>query len=237
MPLSKPKHSKLNLSTSGILLPYMPSKQPIVTWKNFGFALAHLSTSNSFALPLTNIIPLILLLRNASTPLLLFPPLQTLANFGIPSTLSSSVNLLLFFLHYHCHRCSLLSSQTKFSNCIPLLSLRLIPCLKTLLAYLALFLWSLKMKCLKSSLTHLTLSMILIPFPRLFSKQCLSALLPTLTNIINLSLISGTFPDQFKSCSVIPLLKKYNLDKEDLSNYRLISHLSFLSKLTECVNC
>jgi len=53
----------------------------------------------------------------------------------------------------------------------------------------------------------------------------------TLTNIINLSLVSGTFPDQFKSCSVIPLLKKYNLDKEDLSNYRPISHLSFLSKL------
>ena len=29
--------------------------------------------------------------------------------------------------------------------------------------------------------------------------------------------------------------KKYNLDREDLSNYRPISHLSFLSKLTERV--
>jgi len=56
-----------------------------------------------------------------------------------------------------------------------------------------------------------------------------------LTNIINLSFVSGTLPDQFKSCSVIPLLKKYNHDKEDLSNYRPISHLSFLSKLTERV--
>jgi len=73
------------------------------------------------------------------------------------------------------------------------------------------------------------------PIPTSLLKQCLSALLPTLTNIINLSLVSGTFPDQFKSCSVIPLLKKYNLDKEDLSNYRPISHLSFLSKLTERV--
>jgi hypothetical protein len=35
--------------------------------------------------------------------------------------------------------------------------------------------------------------------------------------------------------SVILLLEEYNLDKEDLSNYRLISHLSFLSKLTERV--
>jgi len=71
--------------------------------------------------------------------------------------------------------------------------------------------------------------------PTYLLKQCLSALLPTLTNIINLSLASGTFPDQFKSCSVIPLLKHYNLDKEDLSNYRPISHLSFLSKLNERV--
>jgi len=97
--LSKPKLSELNLSTSDILLPYLPSKQPVVTWKTFGFALALLITSNSFALPLTNITPLLLLLRNASTPLLLLPPLQILANFGITSTLSSSVSLLLFFLH------------------------------------------------------------------------------------------------------------------------------------------
>jgi len=61
----------------------------------------------------------------------------------------------------------------------------------------------------------------------------ISALLPTLTNIVNLSLVFGTFPDQFKSCSVIPLLKKYNLDEEDLANYRPISYLSFLSKFTK----
>ena len=44
---------------------------------------------------------------------------------------------------------------------------------------------------------------------------------------------TGVFPDQFKNCSVHPLLKKSNLDKENLSNYRPISHLSYLSKLTE----
>jgi len=70
------------------------------------------------------------------------------------------------------------------------------------------------------------------PIPTSLLKQCLCALLPTLTNITNLSLASGIFPDQFKSCSVIPLLKKNNLDKEDHSNYRPISHLSFLFKLT-----
>ena len=73
------------------------------------------------------------------------------------------------------------------------------------------------------------------PIPTSLLKECLSALLPTLTTMINLSLSTGFFPDQFKACSVIPLLKKYNLDREDLSNYRPISHLSFLSKLTERV--
>ena len=73
------------------------------------------------------------------------------------------------------------------------------------------------------------------PLPTSLLKQCLSPLLPTITNIINLSLGTGVFPDQFKTSSVIPLLKKSNLDKEELSNYRPISHLSFLSKLTERV--
>jgi len=71
------------------------------------------------------------------------------------------------------------------------------------------------------------------PIPTSLLKQCSHVLLPTITNIINLSLSTGVFPDQFKSCSVHPKLKKSNLDREDLSNYRPISHLSFLSKLTE----
>jgi len=60
-------------------------------------------------------------------------------------------------------------------------------------------------------------------------------LLPTITNIINLSLSTGIFPDQFKNCSVHPHLKISNLDKDDIGNYRPISHLSFLSKLAERV--
>ena len=70
------------------------------------------------------------------------------------------------------------------------------------------------------------------PIPTSLLKQCISVL-PTITNIINLSLSTGVFPDQFKNCSVHPILKKNNLDKENLSNYRPISHLSYLSKLTE----
>jgi len=58
---------------------------------------------------------------------------------------------------------------------------------------------------------------------------------PTITDIINLSLSTSIFPDQFKNCSVHPHLIKSNLDKDDLGNYRPRSHLSFLSKLTEKV--
>jgi hypothetical protein len=73
------------------------------------------------------------------------------------------------------------------------------------------------------------------PIPTSLLKQCSSALLPTITNIINLSLSTGVFPDLFKSSLVLPHLKKHNLDSEELGNYRPISHLSFLSKLAERV--
>jgi len=73
------------------------------------------------------------------------------------------------------------------------------------------------------------------PIPTFHLKHCSHILLPTITNIINLSLYTGIFPDQFKNCFVHPHIKKSNLDKDDLGNYRPISHLSFLSKLTERV--
>jgi hypothetical protein len=71
------------------------------------------------------------------------------------------------------------------------------------------------------------------PIPTSLLKKCTSVLIPTITKIINLSLSTGVCPDHFKSSLVLPHLKKANLDKEELSNYRPISHLSFLSKLTE----
>jgi len=45
------------------------------------------------------------------------------------------------------------------------------------------------------------------PIPTSLLKQCLSALLPTLATVVNMSLSTGVFPDQFKACSVLPLLK------------------------------
>jgi hypothetical protein len=71
------------------------------------------------------------------------------------------------------------------------------------------------------------------PIPTSILKQCAFLLAPTITKIVNLSLSSATFPDSFKHSIISPLLKKPGLDKNDLSNYRPISNLSFLSKLTE----
>ena len=71
------------------------------------------------------------------------------------------------------------------------------------------------------------------PIPTSLLKKCSSVLVPVITNIVNLSFSSGTFPDNFKNSVIKPLLKKANLDKETLSNYRPVSNLSFISKLTE----
>src|SRR6218665_802905 len=60
-------------------------------------------------------------------------------------------------------------------------------------------------------------------------------LVPIITKIVNLSLSTGSFPLLFKHSLVTPLLKKPLFDKEILSNYRPVSNLSFISKLTERV--
>src|SRR6218665_3201437 len=70
------------------------------------------------------------------------------------------------------------------------------------------------------------------PIPISLLKYCASVLLPVITKIINLLLSTGYFPLAFKHSLITPLLKKVNLGKENLSNYRPISNLSFLSKLT-----
>ncbi len=71
------------------------------------------------------------------------------------------------------------------------------------------------------------------PIPTALLKKCVHSLLPIITKIVNTSITSGNFPDEFKQSIITPLLKKPTLDKENLSNYRPVSNLSFLSKLTE----
>src|SRR6188768_860423 len=86
-----------------------------------------------------------------------------------------------------------------------------------------------KTAILKSSNASCDLDII----PTFLLKSCLDSLLLPITNIINLALLEGIFPDSFKSASVRPLLKKHNLPTDDLSSYRPISNLNFISKVLE----
>ena len=49
--------------------------------------------------------------------------------------------------------------------------------------------------------------------------------------MVNSSLISGVFPDIFKTSHVMPLLKKPSLSKDNINNYRLVPNLNFVSKI------
>jgi len=69
-------------------------------------------------------------------------------------------------------------------------------------------------------------------FPTHILKSHLNELLPTITKLVNLSLSNGVFPTHWKQAIVRPLLKKSGLELQ-LSNYRPVSNLSFLSKVVE----
>ena len=59
-------------------------------------------------------------------------------------------------------------------------------------------------------------------------------LLPVITKMINLSLNSGEFADDWKCGLINPILKKPGLDLL-YKNYRPVSNLQYVSKLTEKV--
>ena len=57
------------------------------------------------------------------------------------------------------------------------------------------------------------------PLPTRLLKQCLDQILPFITRLINMSLVSGVVPADFKTTIIRPLLKKPNLDPDILKNY------------------
>ena len=63
-------------------------------------------------------------------------------------------------------------------------------------------------------------------------KEHISILLPLITKMINLSLQTGVFPTEWKLAFVKPLIKKPGL-AITLKNYRLVSNLCFISKISE----
>ena len=63
-------------------------------------------------------------------------------------------------------------------------------------------------------------------------KQVTPSILQIITKIINISLMWGTFVEEWKTAIVHPLLKKLGSELIP-SNYRPVSNLSSLSKLLE----
>ena len=80
-----------------------------------------------------------------------------------------------------------------------------------------------------------TKSCALDPWPTFLLKDCLDILVKPLTQLVNLSLSRGVFPDKFKTAIITPLLKKPSLDSSVLKNYRPVSGLNFISKVLERV--
>ena len=76
-------------------------------------------------------------------------------------------------------------------------------------------------------------SCVLDPMSTWLLKHIADDLAPFLTHLINSSITSGVVPRSMKHAIVTPVLKKANLDPDNLTNYRPISNLSFASKLLE----
>ena len=73
------------------------------------------------------------------------------------------------------------------------------------------------------------------PVQTVILKKCLHVLLTPITKIVNLSLGGGYMPDSLKVSQLAPVLKKVSMDPEDMSSFRPISNLQFISKIIERV--
>ena len=71
------------------------------------------------------------------------------------------------------------------------------------------------------------------PLPATIMRSCYSVLVPVFKTEINLSLSTGSMPENLKIASLRPVLKKPNTDCEQFSIFLLVSNLKFLSKLEE----
>ena len=76
-------------------------------------------------------------------------------------------------------------------------------------------------------------SCALAPMPTSLVIECLDVLCPVITRLINLSLDSGLFPDNWKHAEVRPGVKNNSSFDPSFSNLHPIRNLTFIFKLTE----
>jgi len=68
------------------------------------------------------------------------------------------------------------------------------------------------------------------PMPTRLLKDCTDILAPLFVELSNQSLRTGSVPTSFKEAYITPLIKKADLDVDDVRSYRPISNLPVLSK-------
>ena len=71
------------------------------------------------------------------------------------------------------------------------------------------------------------------PIPTWLLKRIAGIVAPVLTDMSNMSMQLGDFPQMHKRSVVFPRLKKPNLNADDANSYRPISNLTFISKFIE----
>ena len=71
------------------------------------------------------------------------------------------------------------------------------------------------------------------PIPAQILKRVLPSVIGLITLIVNSSITTGIFAHSWKTAIVHPILKKAGLALQ-LSNFRPVSNLSFLSHMVEC---
>src|SRR5277367_3692247 len=172
-----------------------------------------------------------LISKNSNNQKRLWPVLNTLLSRTLPPSFpafNSASNLAESFLSFFQAKVtklassfpSTVSSSMHHPPPIPPLSLpEFVPATVT------------EVKCIILSLSNATCE--LDPIPTSLLKSCIDTLAEPITTLINLSLSEGAFPTIFKTAVVKPLLKKHSLPRDDLSSYRPISNLNFVSKVLE----
>ena len=73
------------------------------------------------------------------------------------------------------------------------------------------------------------------PIPNWLLKQCMSAVLPIVTKIVNLSLRDASMPTLFKEASLTPIMKSISLDTDEESSFKPISNFPYVSNIIEKV--
>ena len=71
------------------------------------------------------------------------------------------------------------------------------------------------------------------PLPTFILREFLDELLPFICIMCNVSLQHGLLPESQKAAIVTPILKKHDLDPDDVKSYRPFSNLTFISKVIE----